>query len=110
MNELEFVLNKIIDMDTRAKDVKNEAEEKQKFIEEATKEKIKEIENSMLDESKNKLDRIHLEEMNNARLEAKKILDEADVKCEKIEAAYSKSKIALRDRIVKEILNGSKLR
>jgi hypothetical protein len=107
MNELEFVLGKIIDMDTRAKDVRTEAEQKLKDIEDFTNKRIRETEKIMLEISKKKLEETNNLKIQKADSEAKKIQKEADIVCNKIEDAYKKFSSDLINKITNEILNGS---
>ncbi|MBF7096553.1 hypothetical protein [Alkalibacter mobilis] len=106
MNELNFVLSRIVDMDKRADDVKSETENQLELIEQSAFEKIRNLEAELDETTKKNLDRFRSEIMEEAETKANQILSESNAYCENIKNSYEKLKLELVKRITDSIIAG----
>ncbi|MFZ7131739.1 MAG: hypothetical protein ACOWWR_05220 [Eubacteriales bacterium] len=104
MNELEFVLNKIIDIDNKSSQVKNNTVETIQQKETTLNNALKDLENSYLSKTKNEMQRQYEEIMQQSKKETEKIIKDAETDCKMIMEKYNAIKNGLKDEILQEIL------
>lgn len=107
MNELEFVLNKIIEIDTKASQVKKDTAETIKENEKKMNDQLKELQSSGLNESKTEMDEHYQEVMEKAKIESDKIIKDSVDESKSMIENYNSLKDSLKSEILKEIINSN---
>lgn len=104
MNELEFVLNKILDIDIKASNVKSSTAEKLKNDEVALNESIKNLEKDLIEKDRIELGKKYEKAMDEARLQSAQIIEESEKQLSEIREKYLSVKDELRQKIVDQII------
>ncbi|MPW24613.1 hypothetical protein GC105_02245 [Alkalibaculum sp. M08DMB] len=104
MNELEFVFNKIIEIDNKAIEVKEKTNQLIKDKESSLTNDMKELEDKLSTELSVELKMMNEKIISDANENAKKIMDESKQFCENLIKKYELIKGELIDKIVNEII------
>lgn len=107
MNELEFVLNKIIDIDNRANQVEKETMEKIKQEDKKLQDKLKSLQETCYIEAQDNMNEEYHEQMEKAKSKAKAIREDSKMECQIIEERFQGIKESLKKEIIKEIINNN---
>lgn len=107
MNELNYVLTRILDMDNRAAQVKEEAQKQLEQMELDTKEIRSTMKKTMTDQLEARLKEYREQVVSKAESESQQILERAQKEGEAMNQAYAKNKDSLIKDALQRISAGS---
>lgn len=107
MNELNYVLTRILDMDSRAAQVKEDAFKQLDQMEQETKGIIAALEETMAQQLEKELESYRQREVIKAQEQSRNILEKARKEGAAMEEAYSKNKESLVQKAMQRLTAGS---